>query len=67
MEQFQPCDFFLNVRLIFFFFLLGVEQMRYAVSADVSVTAGTVLQFDLSMGCQATEDCYGNTPFSFTF
>ena len=41
--------------------------MRYAVSADVSVTAGTVLQFDLSMGCQATEDCYGNTTFFFFF
>ncbi|XP_070192277.1 reelin-like isoform X2 [Littorina saxatilis] len=36
----------------------GEEQMRYAISADVSVTAGTVLQFDLSMGCQATEKCY---------
>lgn len=36
----------------------GEEQMRYAVSSDVSVTPGTVLQFDLSMGCQSKVDCY---------
>ncbi|KAL8563520.1 hypothetical protein ACOMHN_064345 [Nucella lapillus] len=35
-----------------------VEVMRYAVSADISVEAVTVLQFHLSMGCQPTEDCY---------
>ncbi|XP_060574508.1 reelin-like isoform X2 [Ruditapes philippinarum] len=38
---------------------VGGEKYRFAVTADVVVQEGTILQFDLSMGCSDPKHCFG--------
>ncbi|XP_041459310.1 reelin-like [Lytechinus variegatus] len=35
------------------------EQMRYTITSDVMVTDHTFLQFDIALGCNQQESCYG--------
>jgi len=36
----------------------GLGNMRYAVSADVTVEEGTFIQFDITMGCNPSKNCF---------
>ncbi|XP_045165547.2 reelin-like [Mercenaria mercenaria] len=45
-EEFDAIDF------------IGGEKYRFAVTADVVVQEGTLLQFDLAMGCSAPKHCF---------
>ena len=36
----------------------GGEKYRFAVTADVVIHEGTILQFDLAMGCSDPKQCF---------
>ena len=40
-------------------FVTGENPVRYAVTADVTITEATYIQFYLSMGCQYKDRCFG--------
>ena len=39
--------------------MTGENSVRYAVTADVTITEATYIQFYLSMGCKYRDRCFG--------
>lgn len=68
--SFLGCEILFISNKSYFYFILILNydvyanvqdegNMRYAISRDVTTYSGTFIQFELSMGCENTEQCYG--------